>query len=197
MTQLFRVRRETLHLKVQCSVPAYTTYLGDFPWPGTVLTVSLVKSSLQLCGKGLSSHPHFTSEEGETDLRNLPEVTHLVRGRAGTWTPLLELVLCAAHETMRMSEFQLSFKDVRSEYLLCWALWRQHWERQPSLTHRAAFPGRPLLSSFSHHGPSIPLQPHPHTLQFWLSPTFVNILYLSPNRLPLVSDVCYHVLPQE
>lgn len=59
MTQLFRVGGETLHLKVQCSVPAHTPYLGDFPWPGTVLTVSLVKSSLQLCGKGLLQSPPF------------------------------------------------------------------------------------------------------------------------------------------
>lgn len=74
----------TLHLCFQYSFPDLTTYIGHFFVPlkhhsECFTGINLLNPHYESVGRVCYNHPHFTSEEAETDVRNLPEVACLVR----------------------------------------------------------------------------------------------------------------------
>ena len=98
MSRLFRVDGNTLHLCFQYSFPDLTTYIGHFLVPlkhrsECFTGINLLNPNYESVGRVCYNYPHFTLEEAETDVRNLPEVTCLVRLGAGIYIRALVLGL--------------------------------------------------------------------------------------------------------
>lgn len=88
----------TLHLCFQYSFPDLTTYIGHFFVPlkhhsECFTGINLLNPHYKSVGRVCYNHPHFTWEEAETDMRNLPEFACLVRGGAGIYIRALVLGL--------------------------------------------------------------------------------------------------------